>query len=141
MRQDFFQLVLSAQLAQKKLKILQLFIIQVVDHRFNLEQKIGTKSPCAGSICSGPIPCLFFQVKIDLWSVCNDILEVIHCLLFCNAHRSPQITTYPVHNRLSCRDKQSFFDVVLIHPLPSLMAPSLHLAHRILPSMPIAHPG
>ncbi len=34
----------------KKLKILQLFIIRVADHRFKLEQKIGTESPCAGSI-------------------------------------------------------------------------------------------
>ncbi len=41
----------------KKLKILQLFIIRVADHRFKLEQKIGTKSPCACSILfrSGPI--------------------------------------------------------------------------------------
>ncbi len=30
------------------MKILQLFIIRVADHRFKLEQKIGTESPCAG---------------------------------------------------------------------------------------------
>ena len=35
---------------QKKLKILQLFIIRIADHKFKLEQKIGTESPCAGSI-------------------------------------------------------------------------------------------
>ena len=46
----FFHLVLSALPDQKKLKILQLFIIRVADHMFKLEQKIGTESPCAGSI-------------------------------------------------------------------------------------------
>ncbi len=57
----FFHLVLSSPLDQKKLKILQLFFVRVADHRFKLEQKIGTESPCAGSIFfrSGPIPCLF----------------------------------------------------------------------------------
>ncbi len=57
----FFHLVLSTPPDQKKLKILQHFIIRVADHRFKLEQKIGTESPCAGSILfrSGPIPCLF----------------------------------------------------------------------------------
>jgi hypothetical protein len=43
----FFHLVLSAPLDQKKLKILQLFIIRVANHRFKLEQKIGTESPYA----------------------------------------------------------------------------------------------
>ena len=36
----FFHLVSSARLDQKKLKILQLFIIRVANHRFKLEQKI-----------------------------------------------------------------------------------------------------
>ncbi len=44
----FFHLELSTPPDQKKLKILQLFIIRVADHRFKLEQKIGTESPCAG---------------------------------------------------------------------------------------------
>ncbi len=41
-------------------KIFQLFIIRVADHRFKLEQKIGTESSCAGSILfrSGPNPML-----------------------------------------------------------------------------------
>ena len=58
----FFHFVLSAQPDQKKLKILQLFIIRVADHRFKLEQKIGTESPCASSILfrSSPIPMLIF---------------------------------------------------------------------------------
>ena len=49
--------MLSTPPDQKKVKILQLFIIRVVDHRFKLEQKIGTESPCAGSILVrfGPI--------------------------------------------------------------------------------------
>ena len=59
---DFFPSCIIRTAGPKKLKILQLFIIRVVDHRFKLEQKIaGTESPCAGSILfrSGPIPCLF----------------------------------------------------------------------------------
>ncbi len=43
---DFF----TSSAGPKKLKILQLFIIRVADHRFKLEQKIRTESPCAGSI-------------------------------------------------------------------------------------------
>ncbi len=60
-RPDFFRLVLSTPPDQKKLKILHLFIIWVTDHKFKLEQKIGTESPCVVSILfrSGPIPCLF----------------------------------------------------------------------------------
>ncbi len=34
------------------MKILQLFINWVGDHRFKLEQKIGTESSCAGSVLS-----------------------------------------------------------------------------------------
>ncbi len=58
---DFSHLVLSTPSDKKKLKILQLFIIRVADHRFKLEQKIGTDSPCTDSILfrSGPIRCLF----------------------------------------------------------------------------------
>ncbi len=61
----FFHLVLSTPPDQKNLKILQLFIIRVADHRFKMEQKIGTKSPCAGSILlrSGPILCFFLEWK------------------------------------------------------------------------------
>ena len=44
----FFHLVLSTPLDQKKLKILQLFIIRVADHRFKLEQNIGTESAWSG---------------------------------------------------------------------------------------------
>ncbi len=57
----FFHLVLDVSPDQKKLKILQLFIIRVADHRFKLEQKISTESLCAGSILFrfGPNPCLF----------------------------------------------------------------------------------
>ena len=64
----FFQFVLSTPPDQKKFKILQLFIIRVADHRFKLEQKIGTESPCAGSILfrSGPTPCLFSGVEIGV---------------------------------------------------------------------------
>ncbi len=46
----FFHLVLSTPPDQNKLKMLQVFIIRVADHRIKLEQKIGTESPCAGSI-------------------------------------------------------------------------------------------
>ncbi len=42
----FFHLVLSAPPDQKQLKILQLFIIRAADHRFELEHKIATESPC-----------------------------------------------------------------------------------------------
>ncbi len=46
----------------------QLFIIRLADHRFKLEQKIGTESPCTGSILfrSGPIRRLFSVVEIGL---------------------------------------------------------------------------
>ena len=46
----FFHLVLSAPPDQKNLKILQPYKVWVADHRFKLEQKIGTESLCAGSI-------------------------------------------------------------------------------------------
>ena len=64
----FFHLVLPTLPDQQNLKILQLFTIQVADHRFKLEQKIGTESPCMGSILfrSGPIRCLFPRMEIDL---------------------------------------------------------------------------
>ncbi len=41
----------------KKVENTSTFIIQVADHGFKLEQKIGTESPCAGSILfrSGPM--------------------------------------------------------------------------------------
>ena len=45
---SFFHLVLSAPPDKKKLKILQ--FIWVADHRFKLEQKIGTESPCEFSV-------------------------------------------------------------------------------------------
>ena len=62
--------VLSAPPDQKQLKIFQLFIIRVADHRWT--QKIGTDSLCAGSILfrSGPIACLFSWVKIGLYTAC-----------------------------------------------------------------------
>ncbi len=49
---DFFPscIIRSAGLKKFNLKILQLFIIRAEDHRFKLEQKIGTESPCADSI-------------------------------------------------------------------------------------------
>ncbi len=65
----FFHLVLSATLDQKKLKILQLFIIRVADHRPKPKQKIGTKSPFAWlQFCSDPvpIPCLFSWLEIGI---------------------------------------------------------------------------
>ncbi len=67
----FFPLVLSTPPDQRVLKIFQLFIIQVADHRFKLEQKIGTESPCAGSNLFRyvPIPCLFSWVEISLYSI------------------------------------------------------------------------
>ena len=34
----------------KRVENTSTFIVQVADHRFKLEQKIGTESPCAGSI-------------------------------------------------------------------------------------------
>ncbi len=41
---DFFSILHYPQLPdRKKMKILQLFIIRVADHRFKLEQKIGTE--------------------------------------------------------------------------------------------------
>ena len=46
----FYHLVIIHTTGPKKLKILQLFIIRVADHRFKLQQKIGIESPCAGSI-------------------------------------------------------------------------------------------
>ncbi len=69
MRSDwtfFHHLVLSAPPDQKKLKIVQLFIIRVVNHRFKLEQKTGSESPCVGSILFQSDPCLFSQVEISL---------------------------------------------------------------------------
>ncbi len=53
-----FHLVLSAPPDQKSRKYLNSLSW---DHRFKLEQKIGTKSPCAVLILfrSGPMPCLF----------------------------------------------------------------------------------
>ena len=58
-----------------------------MDHRFKLGQKIGTESPCAGSILfrSVPIPCLFSGVEIGLKSVTcltfgkGEILALFHC--------------------------------------------------------------
>ena len=41
-------------------KILQLFTIWLENHRFKLEQKIGTESPCAGSILFRSDPMLIF---------------------------------------------------------------------------------
>ena len=66
--QDFFPSCIIHTTGQKKLKILQLFIIWVADHRFKLEQKIGTDTQCAGSILfrSGPIRCLSSWVEIGL---------------------------------------------------------------------------
>ncbi len=46
---DFFPSCIIHTAGPKKLKILQLFIIRVADHRFKLEQKFGIESPCAGS--------------------------------------------------------------------------------------------
>ena len=53
----FFHLVIIHTAGPEILKILQLFIIRVADHRFKLEQKIATESPCVGSI--------FFPIQSD----------------------------------------------------------------------------
>ncbi len=80
----FFHLVLFAPPDQKKLKILQLFIIRVADRRFKLEQNIGTEIPCAGSILfrGDPIWCLFSWLEsVTQWAVCMGTWCKTHILI------------------------------------------------------------
>ena len=70
-----------------KILIIQLFIIRVADHRFKLEQEIGTESPHAGLFLfrSGPIPCLFSLVETGLKPTANLIrVEFYSALNICH---------------------------------------------------------
>ncbi len=52
---DFFASCISRSAGQKKLKMLQRFIIRVADHRFKLEQKIGTEAHARVQFCSDSV--------------------------------------------------------------------------------------
>ena len=86
-RTRLFRLVLSARSDQKNLKILQLFIIWVVDHRFKLEQKIGYRKPTHAPVqfCSD-----LFRSHADFpeWKsalihsyICNPICSPYICMV------------------------------------------------------------
>jgi hypothetical protein len=52
---DFFPSYITHTAGPKKLKILQLFIIRIADHRFKLEQKIAPKAHARVQFCSDPV--------------------------------------------------------------------------------------
>ncbi len=81
---DFFPLVSSTPPDQKSRKY---FIIQVVDHRFKLEQRIGTESPMRG----------FNSVPIR-----SDPM-----LIFLNGNRPLESSVYSSIN--TCLKKDGFF--------------------------------